>query len=140
MQFEQQQYDPGVNVDIGQPLTAPDIEQQISQVAQQQAKLDQEFLNQMGSNQKMDTQNLQTTIKNEQAALEQSQKQMQQVQNPGSMGLYMGLAQAGMSAASAFQQFSPQGPDLKFGEQEGFDSYLDKLMAEPYNPSGGSQY
>ena len=65
--------------------------------------------------------------------------QMQQIQNPGSMGLYMGLAQAGMSAASTFAQFSPKGPDLKFGEQEGFDSYLDKLMAEPYNPLGGSQ-
>jgi|TARA_S200002703_G_scaffold40592_3_gene35334 hypothetical protein len=79
MQFEQQQYDPRVNVDIGQPLTAPDIEQQISQVAQQQARLDQEFLNQMGSNQKMDTQNLQTTIKNEQAALQKSQQQLQQL-------------------------------------------------------------
>ena len=38
----------------------------------------------------------------------------QQIQNPGNMGLYMGLAQAGMSAASAFQQFSPQGPKLGF--------------------------
>ena len=66
--------------------------------------------------------------------------QMQQIQNPGSMGLYMGLAQAGMSAASTFAQFSPKGPDLKFGEQPGFDSYLDKLMAEPYNPLGGSQF
>ena len=67
--------------------------------------------------------------------------QMQKVQNPGSMGLYMGLAQAGISAASTFAQFSPEkGADLKFGEQEGFDSYLDKLMAEPYNPSGGSMY
>ena len=37
--------------------------------------------------------------------------QMQQVQNPGSMGLYMGLAQAGMSAVSTFAQFSPKGPD-----------------------------
>ena len=38
----------------------------------------------------------------------------QKVQNPGNMGLYMGLAQAGMSAASAFAQFSPQGPKLGF--------------------------
>ena len=70
---------PRVNVDIGQPLEAPDIEQQISSVAQQQAQLDQQFLDQMGSNQKMDTQNLQTAIKNEQAALAQSQKQMEQL-------------------------------------------------------------
>ena len=77
--MEQIQYDPRVNVDIGQPLEAPDIEQQISSVAQQQAQLDQQFLDQMGSNQKMDTSNLQTAIKNEQAALAQSQKQMEQL-------------------------------------------------------------
>ena len=77
--MEQIQYDPRVNVDIGQPLEAPDIEQQIGAVAQQQAQLDQQFLDQMGSNQKMDTQNLQTTIKNEQAALAQSQRQMEQL-------------------------------------------------------------
>ena len=64
----------------------------------------------------------------------------QQIQNPGNMGLYMGLAQAGISAIGAFQQFSPQGPDLKFGEEAGFDAHLDKLMAEPYNPYGGSMY
>jgi len=38
--------------------------------------------------------------------------QMQKVQNPGSMGLYMGIAQAGMSAVSTFAQFSPKGPKL----------------------------
>ena len=31
---------------------------------------------------------------------------------PSSMGLYMGLAQAGLGAFNTFQQFSPQGPKL----------------------------
>ena len=42
--------------------------------------------------------------------------QMQQVPNPGSMGLYMGLAQAGMSAFSTYKQFSPQDITLSFDE------------------------
>ena len=62
--------------------------------------------------------------------------QMQQVQNPGSMGLYMGLAQAGMSAVSTLHSSLQKVLTLSL---ERDDSYLDKLMAEPYNPLGGSQ-
>ena len=48
MQFEQQQYDPRVNYDVGSPLEAPDIENQIAKAHQDQQRLDQEFLTQMG--------------------------------------------------------------------------------------------
>ena len=79
MQFEQQQFDPSVNYDVGSPLEAPDIENQIAKAHSDQVRLDQEFLTQMGANQEIERNNLQTAIKNEQAALQQSQKQMQQL-------------------------------------------------------------
>ena len=68
--------------------------------------------------------------------------QMQQVQNPGSMGLYMGLAQAGISAAGAFQQFSPQGPKLGFDPSTsttGIDmgnAQLQSIVDAPYTIGG----
>ena len=63
-------------------MQAVDIENQIAKAHQDQQRLDQEFLDQMGANQKMDNwQNLQTTIKNEQAALQQSQKQLEQLRS-----------------------------------------------------------
>ena len=80
MKFEQDQFDPSVNYSVGSgPMQAVDIESQIAKAHQEQQRLDQEFLDQMGANQKMDTQNLQTTIKNEQAALQQSAKQLEQL-------------------------------------------------------------
>ena len=71
--------------------------------------------------------------------------QRQRVQNPGSMGLYMGLAQAGMSAASTFAQFSPKGPkldpkDIPGGGNSNFDSWYEQVINEPYDPLNGSQF
>ena len=66
---------------------------------------------------------------------------MQRINKPSSAGLYMGLAQAGMSAYNTYNQFKKgKGPKLNFEKEQGFDSYLDKLTAETYAPYGGSQY
>ena len=85
--MEQIKYDPSVNYDIGSgPLEAVNIESQIAQAHQDQQRLDSEFLDQMSANQEMvrqnqsiERQNLQNKIKDEQAALQKSAQQLQQL-------------------------------------------------------------
>ena len=85
--MEQIKYDPSVNYDIGSgPLEAVNIESQIAKAHQDQQRLDSEFLDQMAANQEMvrqnqsvERQNLQNKIKDEQAALQKSAQQLQQL-------------------------------------------------------------
>ena len=75
--FEQQRgFDPSVNYDVGQPLQAADLESQILQVRQQEKSLDQAYLNQESANERLQVQNLNTVINNEQVQIQDRENRL----------------------------------------------------------------